>query len=70
MLITYLGSVGQCGPNNGPQCQDCAGFHVGLDLQTLRKNRSGVLTCPGTDGVTNYCGRILGVTAIPGHKII
>ena len=56
------GSDGRCGPNNGPQCQDCK-------FSTPQKlNRAGYPMKLGSGpGVyILYCGRFLGQAAIPG----
>jgi hypothetical protein len=59
-------SDGQCGPNNGPQCDDCK---AGVDSYSAPLNRAGVKMSPGT-APQLYCGRTIGVSALNGAKLV
>jgi len=50
-------SDGTCGPNDGPQCPDCLAF--------VPVNGAGAPTKVPSSGLKFYCGRNLGVTAMP-----
>jgi len=60
------GTGGQCGPIEGPQCPSCQRLQE--SFQTYYINDEGCQLRPGkTKGYcgTYYCGRVLGVQAIP-----
>ncbi|CAL1171182.1 unnamed protein product [Cladocopium goreaui] len=61
------GTGGQCGPMEGPQCPSCQRLQE--SFQAFYINDEGCQLRPGkTRGFcgTYYCGRVLGVQAIPG----
>lgn len=62
-----IGSAGTCGPQEGPQCPSCQRLQE--SFKACHVNDEGCMVLRGiTEGYKGkfYCGRLLGVKAIPG----
>ncbi|CAJ1376567.1 unnamed protein product [Effrenium voratum] len=61
------GTGGQCGPQEGPQCPSCQRLQESFKASHVNDEGCQVLRGTGESyRGTYYCGRVLGVRAIPG----